>query len=391
MDSTMAYIVEQKIKGRIYLYNVESYWDKAKKQPRQRRTYIGPKRNENKDKTKQIHSRLVSKGYGNVFLLRFLSDKLGLTEILKSLFPDSYQEILALAFYEIIEASALYLFPYWLDEHNLPRVKKMYSPDISKLCDILGRSQAQRVEFVQKWIEHLKPINGIFYDITSISSYSTNVDFIQWGYNRDKENLPQLNMGVTFCHNRSLPIYYNLYPGSIVDVTTLKNCVEYLKVFNLKDILFVLDKGFFSKANVLEMNNSKCKVSFVQPLPFSLKKVKTLIKKNKRLLADLSSAFKFNEEILHQYSNLWQVEESFRITKHDLKIRSAQADKFLEKGHRVKVELKLKGREKSHTMKALVGEKIKAFTELITYPHTTEANSNKQPGFVSTLITPTKK
>ncbi len=28
-----------------------------------------------------------------------------------------------------------------------------------------------------------------------------------------------------------------------------------------------------------------------------------------------------NEEILTQYSNLWQVEESFRITKHDLKIR----------------------------------------------------------------------
>lgn len=28
-----------------------------------------------------------------------------------------------------------------------------------------------------------------------------------------------------------------------------------------------------------------------------------------------------NEELLHQYKNLWQVEESFRITKHDLKIR----------------------------------------------------------------------
>ena len=28
-----------------------------------------------------------------------------------------------------------------------------------------------------------------------------------------------------------------------------------------------------------------------------------------------------NEELIHQYTNLWQVEESFRITKHDLKIR----------------------------------------------------------------------
>ncbi|MDQ1274118.1 MAG: hypothetical protein QG591_2748 [Planctomycetota bacterium] len=175
----MAYTVEQKIKGRIYLYKIESYWDKTKKQPRQRRTYIGPKRNENKDKTKPFRSCLVSKWYGNIFLIQFISDKLGLTEILKSLFPENYQEILALACYEIIEASALYLFPYWLDEHNLPCVKKLYSPDLSKLCDTLGRSQTQRVDFVQRWIEQLKPIKGIFYDITSISSYSTNIDFIE--------------------------------------------------------------------------------------------------------------------------------------------------------------------------------------------------------------------
>lgn len=39
----MSYIVEQKIKGNIYLCEVESYWDKKKKQARQRRKYIGPK------------------------------------------------------------------------------------------------------------------------------------------------------------------------------------------------------------------------------------------------------------------------------------------------------------------------------------------------------------
>jgi len=41
------------------------------------------------------------------------------------------------------------------------------------------------------------------------------------------------------------------------------------------------------------------------------------------------------EEILHQYSNLWQVEESFRITKHDLKIRPI----FHWKPHRVQAHL----------------------------------------------------
>ncbi|MHA2219010.1 MAG: IS1634 family transposase [Candidatus Hodarchaeales archaeon] len=295
----MAYTVEQKIKGRIYLYKVESYWDKEKKQSRQKRTYIGPKQNKNKLRIKSKSSDLISKNFGSIFLLQFLSDKLKLTEILKSVFPENYLEIFALAYYELMEASAFYLFPYWLDEQYLPGVKKLYSSGISELCECLGRSEKQRIDFILRWAEYLKPIEGIYYDITSISSYSTNIDFVEWGYNRDKENLPQLNMGVTFCQNNLLPIFYTLYPGSIVDVTTLKNCIKYLDIFDLKDILFVLDRGFFSKANILEMHNSENKIAFIQPLPFSLKKVKALARQNKRQLPNPLNAFKYNGEILY--------------------------------------------------------------------------------------------
>ncbi len=295
----MSYIVEQKINGRIYLYEAESYWDKEKKQPRQKRTYIGPKNRKNKSKLKRRKCSLICKNYGNIFLMEFVSNKTGLTEILKSVFPETYAEICALCYYEIMEASPMYLFPYWFDEQYLINVKRLHSSGISKLCDDLGRSQVQRLNFIRKWIEHLRPINGIYYDITSISSYSENIDFIEWGYNRDRENLRQLNIGITFCQNNSLPVYYNIYPGSIVDVTTLKNCLNYLKVYDLKDIQFVLDRGFFSKANVLEMNSSEQTVQFVQPLPFTLKSVKNLLKKHKNRLKNPSNSFKFNEEILH--------------------------------------------------------------------------------------------
>ena len=39
----MSYIIEQKVKQKTYVYQVDSYWDKDKKQPRQRRTYLGRK------------------------------------------------------------------------------------------------------------------------------------------------------------------------------------------------------------------------------------------------------------------------------------------------------------------------------------------------------------
>lgn len=38
---------------------------------------------------------------------------------------------------------------------------------------------------------------------------------------------------------------------------------------------------------------------------------------------------------------------SFKIAPHDLEIRIKQAEKFLSKGHKVRVELRLRGREKA--------------------------------------------
>ena len=62
----MSFIVSQKIKGRIYLYQVESYWDKDKKKARQRRTYIGPKDRVGGGDVKPVLSELSVKHYGNI-------------------------------------------------------------------------------------------------------------------------------------------------------------------------------------------------------------------------------------------------------------------------------------------------------------------------------------
>ena len=104
----MSFQVEQKINGRIYLYEVESYWDKEKKQFRQRRSYIGPKNRVYKSKLECKKTDLISKNYGNIFLLNFIAHKLGLREILKSVYPDNYDELLALSYYSTIKFLIIY-------------------------------------------------------------------------------------------------------------------------------------------------------------------------------------------------------------------------------------------------------------------------------------------
>ncbi len=190
------------------------------------------------------------------------------------------------------------MFPYWLEETYLPGVKKMDSPAISKFCDEIGRSQHQRFGFLEQWIAHLQPVGALYYDITSVSSFSTRVDFVQWGYNRDGDSLPQLNIGVVFCNQRSLPIFYSLYPGSIVDVKTLTNCVGYLQALGLKDFMFVLDRGFFSTGNIIRMAGNRHAVKFIQPLPLSLGKAKELVRTHRKSLRDIRSNFTFNDELL---------------------------------------------------------------------------------------------
>ncbi|OHD13301.1 MAG: hypothetical protein A2Z96_03105 [Spirochaetes bacterium GWB1_48_6] len=67
---------------------VESYCDKEKRQPRQRRTYIGRKDPVSGDDVKhpEIHDALE---FGNIFLLKSITEQIGLTDDLKSVIPET--------------------------------------------------------------------------------------------------------------------------------------------------------------------------------------------------------------------------------------------------------------------------------------------------------------
>lgn len=308
----MSYVVEQKIKGRIYLYEVESFWDKDKKQARQRRKYLGPKEKvykkstpAEKDSNLQANSSspssFISKSYGDVFLVNYLQEQLKLTDILKNEFGEDYKEILALSAFMLQESSPSYMFPYWHEEHHFEDVKKLNSQNISNIYEYIGRHERERFNFLKNWGKHIAPTAGIYYDITSVSSYSTNIEFVEWGYNRDKELLPQINIGFTHCSKTGLPLSYNVHPGSIVDVTTLKNTIKIFDLFDLKNLFFILDRGFCSVANIIQMYESK--MSFIQPLSFSLKKAKELVSKHQYDICKPENIFSYNDELLYHVND----------------------------------------------------------------------------------------
>jgi len=303
----MAFLIEQKIKGKTYLYEVESYYDKDKKQPRQRRKYLGRKPSEKSVKIQDISS-LTTKNFGNIFLLEEIAKKLGLTEIVSIAFPEHYNELLYLAFYKIIEAEPYYLFEHWFDEQYSNKCKRMEYQSISRFTSEIEKMQNQQYQFFELWTKHLSPIETIYYDITSISSYSENIDFVEWSYNRDGEQLPQINLGVVSCKRSSLPIFYRTYQGSIVDVSTLKNTVKYFKSFDLTDIILVTDKGFYSGKNITELKNSE--FQFIIPLPYTLKKSKGIVKKYFNKITSPKNAFQYKNDVLYYQSDIIEIEKN---------------------------------------------------------------------------------
>ena len=312
----MSYIVEQKIKNNIYLYRVESYWDKEKKQARQKRTYIGPKHRKKRQSSalKTDSSNIIHKKFGNIFLLNHISQSLGLDRLLQEIFPALWEDILHLAYYFVCDERASYLYTFWLDEQYAPSARRLYSADLYSVYQQLGENQQAVVEFFEKWILLCSPDSGMYFDITSISSYSTNIDFVEWGYNRDHENLPQVNLGIICTNPGEMPLCYKIYPGSIWDVSTLNNCLKRLHGFGVHDVVLVLDKGFCSKANILRLNELKEKITFIQPMTFSLKLVKQLIMRHRRNVRKLTNAFKFKEEVLyHQEASVNLDECLFKV------------------------------------------------------------------------------
>lgn len=65
------------------------------------------------------------------------------------------------------------------------------------------------------------------------------------------------------------------------------------------------------------------------------------------------------------HSEIKGIRLKFGMSPHDMEVRAKSAAKFLEKGHKVRVELLLRGRQKANTLSGFAKEKIGLFLKMI--------------------------
>ncbi len=78
------------------------------------------------------------------------------------------------------------------------------------------------------------------------------------------------------------------------------------------------------------------------------------------------------------------VKVGLRIFEHDALIKIKKLEEFLEEGHKVKVEMFLRGRERANMLFAQ--ERYERFLAMITAPHKIEQPTKKLPtGFITII------
>ena len=69
--------------------------------------------------------------------------------------------------------------------------------------------------------------------------------------------LPIFNLSLAFDRTNQIPLFYELYPGSIPDVCQLRYLIEKIVAYNYRSVGVVLDRGYFSRANIEFMDEKK--------------------------------------------------------------------------------------------------------------------------------------
>lgn len=337
------------ISNQSYVYEINPYYDRELKKIRQKSIYVG-KYDGSLERVRKVRENLPQKAlsYGEFIPLLKIIEELNLYTILESqLGEQRAQTILAIAMSKIVNPIAMYGIESWIEgtilskEYNKVIVK---SQNISNFLKDVGKE-----EVIQKVsagiIKSIGVISTLIYDVTSISSYSKLINLFEYGYNRDKDDLPQINYSIVIDKKSNIPVMFDIYSGSLVDVNSLKNTIEKIKSMDVKNFALIMDRGLFSVGNIEEMCEGE--IGFIIPAVLSNKAVREKIINLSDEIEEIKNLRKYNNKPI--FSKSVKVEIGEREIKGYLYYKPEKAEKELfylrlyEKAKQIERKIEKKG------------------------------------------------
>jgi len=314
----------QNVNGTDYVYEYDTSWLADKKYATHTRKYIGKmvdgvfvanKKYLLEQRLEEVQSKATDEETiavlhrtfcGATWLFDEIGIKLGITEDLKICFPDSWKQILSIAYFLILEdRNPLSRFPRWATNHRHPFAAAIPSQRSSDLFGMINEESKQRFFVLQA--KRRMETEYLAYDSTSISSYSNLIKQVRYGKNKDHDHLPQINLALLYGESSRLPVYYRKLPGNISDVMTIKQLLADIDYMALEKVKLVMDRGFYSESNINSLYQNHLK--FLMGVKVSLKYVQVVldeVRDTMRSRSSYSSSHKLN---YHSRTIDWNYQE----------------------------------------------------------------------------------
>jgi len=247
--------------GITYVYEAEIVWDKEKKQSRYAsRKMLGHlddqtgeivENRPRRQKAEAPQSRRLFAGATHLLteLARETGVRRDLALALQS--EDAGTAVESFAQFLIAEEPApASRFPLWSRTHIHPLGMDLASQRWSELFASIGQPEVEAF-----FRSRVKRASGQywFFDTTSVSSYSRYLERVRWGKNKDGVALPQINLAVVKDAGTGLPVAFKDLPGNLSDVSLVKQLIADFSHYGAGRMKLVMDRGFYSKANIDEL------------------------------------------------------------------------------------------------------------------------------------------
>lgn len=209
--------------------------------------------------------RSSSLGIGTYIVIQKIIRDYKLKELLALYFSERDLGLfLDLATYSIItEKNVGQYYPDYAYNHPLfsPNMKVYSDSTVSDFLQTITPDQS--TGFLNGWNEQRNFRERIYisYDSTNKNCQAGDLEMVEFGHPKIDIGAPIFNYAMGYDIKNREPLFYEKYPGSIVDVSQLKLMLAKATGYGYKKIGFILDRGYFSKKNIEYMD--ECGYSFV--------------------------------------------------------------------------------------------------------------------------------
>lgn len=190
---------------------------------------------------------------GSYLAFSKIVNEYNLDHLLKKNFGDRGSFILDLASYLIVqEDNAAQYYPSYAQSHAL-FTKDMAVKSDSSVSRLLQEINGNQItSFLDDWNQNQDRSQQVYisYDSTNKNSQAGDLEFVEFGFPKEQKGLPIFNIGLAFDQRNQVPLFYEQYPGSINDVSQLSYLVDKVHAYGYRSIGFILDRGYFSRANI---------------------------------------------------------------------------------------------------------------------------------------------